>query len=164
MSDSPWDAKFKGFLKKTGEDFKRFGRDVKQEAERLLVEVQDPARQQQVRESLKEVGTWARKTAEEVATLVETGVKQAEGALNRASAKAGDFVQAPGAPPAPEAPPPVAAAPLATPPSPPPQMEAAPPPRPRKTVGRAAGAKKKSPPAARRAPAKKSLGKKPPAE
>jgi hypothetical protein len=42
MSDAQWDAKLKSFLKRTGEDFKRFGADVKQEAQKLLVEVQDP--------------------------------------------------------------------------------------------------------------------------
>ena len=89
MNDSQWDAKLKSFLKKTGDDFKRFGADVKEEAQKLLTEVQDPKRQEKLREGLKDVGVWARKTAEEVATLVETGVKKAEGARRD---KATDFV------------------------------------------------------------------------
>ncbi len=156
MSDGPWDAKLKTFLKKTGEDFKRFGAEVKEEAQKLLVEVQDPEKQQKLREGLKDVGTWARKTAEEVATLVETGVKKAEGALSRAA----DGVTQP-AEPAAKARAPVPA-PAATPPSPPPDMEeAAPAPRPRKTVGKGA-AKKRAPAKAGAAPRRKSIGKKAP--
>ena len=158
MNDSQWDAKLKTFLKKTGDDFKRFGADVKEEAQKLLTEVQDPARQQKLREGLKDVGVWAKKTAEEVATLVETGVKKAEGAIGKAtdfvvkevdpSTSSGAKKAAPPAPPA------------ATPPSPPPQMDA-PLPEARKTVGKSAPERsrgKKS--AAQKSPAQKTLGKK----
>ncbi len=164
MNDSQWDAKLKAFLKKTGDDFKRFGTDVKEEANKLLTEVQDPKRQEKLREGLKDVGVWAKKTAEEVATLVETGVKKAEASLNKAGDKVNDFVSKPvedvktaastAQPPAP------------TPPSAPPVMDEeedeteekeAAPPRPKKTVGKAA-AKKKSP--ARKPAAKKTIGKK----
>ena len=31
-----WDAKVKGFLKKTGEDFRRAGNDIKVEAQKLI--------------------------------------------------------------------------------------------------------------------------------
>lgn len=156
MNDSQWDAKLKSFLKKTGDDFKRFGADVKEEAQKLLTEVQDPKRQEKLRDGLKDVGVWARKTAEEVATLVETGVKKAEGAIGKAT----DFVVKPveetqARPP-----------PAATPPSPPPQMEeedeeeAPKAQAPRKTVGKG-GAKKKEP-APRKAATtpKKTIGKK----
>lgn len=136
MADSPWDDKLKAFLKKTSTDFKRFSTEVKDEAQKLMTEVQDPERQRKLREGLKDVGTWARKTAEEVATVVEDGVKKAEVALGRASEKVGDLITPPagGEPPGPQA----------TPPSPPPQMDDAPAPRPerpprrsaRKTIGR----------------------------
>jgi hypothetical protein len=153
MNESQWDAKLKSFLKKTGDDFKRFGTDVKEEAQKLLTEVQDPARQQKLRDGLKDVGVWAKKTAEEVATLVETGVKKAEGAIGKASDKVNDFVVKPVEPaPASAA---KTTAPAATPPSPPPQMDEA---APRKTVGKGAGKKK---PAARNT-AKKTIGKKGP--
>lgn len=145
MNESQWDAKLKSFLKKTGDDFKRFGTDVKEEAQKLLTEVQDPARQQKLRDGLKDVGLWAKKTAEEVATLVETGVKKAEGALGKASDKVNDFVVKPAPPPA------------ATPPSPPPQMEEAPPPAAKKTVGK--GPARKTP-AARKSAPRKTIGKK----
>ena len=154
MNESQWDAKLKSFLKKTGDDFKRFGTDVKEEAQKLLTEVQDPARQQKLRDGLKDVGVWAKKTAEEVATLVETGVKKAEGAIGKASDKVNDFVVKPVEPP------PAAgktAAPAATPPSPPPQMDEAPPAAPKKTVGKGAAKKK---PAAGKTAAKKTIGKK----
>lgn len=159
MNDSQWDSKLKAFLQKTGEDFKRFGKDVKSEAEKLMTEVQDPARQQKLRDGLKDVGVWARKTAEEVATLVETGVKKAEGALVKAADNVTDFVAKPVA--GSDAAPP----PAATPPSPPPEMDEpedeppAPPKVAKKTVGKA-GAKKK--PAAKKPAAratKKTIGK-----
>jgi hypothetical protein len=150
MNDSQWDAKLKSFLKKTGDDFKRFGKDVQSEAQKLMTEVQDPERQQKLREGLKDVGVWAKKTAEEVATLVETGVKKAEGALNKASDKVNDFVvkpveEAAVAPPAP------------TPPSPPPEMDEAPDetPKARKSVGK--GPAKKKP--AKKAATRKTIGK-----
>lgn len=95
MSDSQWDAKLKDFLKRTGQDFKRFGKDVKSEAERLLTDVKDPEKQQKMKDGLKQVGVWAKRTAEEVATVVETGVKKAETALHKASEKVKDFTTAP---------------------------------------------------------------------
>lgn len=163
-SDSQWDLKLKSFLKKTGEDFKRFGGDVKVEAEKLMKEVQDPVRQEKVRAGLKDVGVWARKTAEDMATLVESGVKKAEEQLVKASDKVNDFVVKPmetavGAePPATgksAAPPPAA-----TPPSPPPEMDDAPAPAPKKakkTVGK--GAPKKKAAAGKKSPARKTIGK-----
>lgn len=158
MSDSAWDLKMKAFLKKTGEDFKRFGKDVKEEAQKLMTEVKDPERQARLREGLKDVGHWARKAAEDVATVMETGVKRAEDAFRQASGKVTDFVakdvDASGAPAAKaEAAPP----PAPTPPSPPPDMSDAPKSRAKKTVGpkakKAGGAKKTS-------AAKKTIGKK----
>ncbi len=145
MNDSQWDAKLKSFLKKTGDDFKRFGTEVKAEAQKLLVEVQDPSRQQKLREGLENVGEWARKTADEVVTVVETGVK-------KASDRVGELINQPidskEAPPAPSA----------TPPSPPPEMdEAPPPPKAKKSVGKSTA---KKPAAAKKAGAKKTIGKK----
>jgi len=155
MNDSQWDAKLKTFLKKTGDDFKRFGKDVQSEAQKLMTEVQDPARQQKLREGLKDVGVWAKKTAEEVATLVETGVKKAEGALTKASDKVNDFVVKPTEG--------QTAAPPPTPPSPPPQMDEAEPEEDdvkpkaaKKTVGKGAAKKK---PAAKKTAPKKTIGK-----
>lgn len=95
MADSEWDLKLKSFLKKAGEDFRRFGDDMKEEAGRLMTEVQDPERQKKLKEGLKEVGTWSRKIAEEVATVVEDGMKQAEGVLGKATAKVTEFVAKP---------------------------------------------------------------------
>ncbi len=121
-----------------------------------MTEVQDPERQQKLREGLKDVGAWANKTAKEVATLVETGVQKAEGALGKAHEKVNDFVVKPletaaGVEPTPPAP-------AATPPSPPPQMDEAPAPKPRakKTVGKGPAKKK---PAAKKSAAKKTIGK-----
>lgn len=156
MSDSAWDLKMKAFLKKTGDDFKRFGRDVKEEAQKLMTEVKDPERQAKLRDGLKDVGTWARKAAEDVATVMETGVKKAEDAFREGSKKVSDFVakDTGGAPPAPAAE--AAPSPAPTPPSPPPDMSDAPKPRAKKTVG----PKKKKPAAKKSSAAKKTIGKK----
>lgn len=154
-SGAQWDAKFKGFLKKAGEDFKRTAGDVKKEAERLMKEAQDPERQAKVREGVQEASVWARKTAEQLASLVEVGVKQAEGALSEVARQLKTTATKPVDEPAPSpAPTPKNAA--------PPEMETAPAPEPKaptkKTVGRGAGGKKAS---AKAAPAKKkALGKK----
>ncbi|MEW5737826.1 MAG: transcriptional regulator [Myxococcota bacterium] len=152
MSDSAWDEKVRAFLKKTGEDFKRFGRDVKAEAQKLMTEVKDPERQQKLREGLKDVGHWARKTAEEVATVMETGVKKAEDAFRSASGKVADFATKEAAPPAPRPP-----EPAPTPPSPPPEMEA--PARP-KAAKKSVGPRAKKSTARKSASAKKTIGKK----
>jgi hypothetical protein len=80
MSDL-WDLRVKAFLTKTGDEFRRFSHDVQEDARKLLSEVRDPERKQKLREGLVEVGTWARRTAEEVATAMEEGVKKAEEAF-----------------------------------------------------------------------------------
>ena len=160
MNDSQWDAKLKGFLKKTGEDFKRFGNDVKAEAQKLYSEVKDPERQEELREGLKSIGQWARKAAEDAANLMENGVRKAEGALNKAAVRVNDLVvepleQAGGkAAPAKDS----AKEPAATPPSPPPAMDDAPAPKPRakKTVGKAPAKKKAA--ASKKPAAKKTIG------
>jgi hypothetical protein len=151
MSDPVWDARLKSFLKKTGDDFKRFSSDLKVEADRLLAEVQDPQRQQKVKEGLEDVGEWAKRTAEELSSVVEDGLKKAEVALARASKNVTQFVAGPAAAPAPRA----KAPPPAAPSSPTPAARKA-----RKTVGRSG---KAGAPAAAR-PARKTLGKKPAAK
>jgi hypothetical protein len=155
-----WDAKIKGFLKKTGEDFRRAGNDIKSEATKLMKEVQDPAGQAKIREGLKDFGGWAKKTAVEVADLAETGFKKAEGAFRQA----GENWNPEGGAPASEGGAPTPA-PSVTPPSAPPEMEGSPPPAAaspaKKTIGKkkAAGAA----PAKPKAAGKKTMGKKPPA-
>ncbi|MDP3502428.1 MAG: transcriptional regulator [Myxococcales bacterium] len=146
-----WDSKFKGFLKKAGDDFKRAATDVKKEAERLMKEVKDPERQAKVREGVQEASVWAKKTAEQLASLVEVGVKQAEGALSEVSKQ---FKTAPGEPSS-------APAPAPTPKNAAPPEMAQPPPSPKKpakkTVGR--GGAKKSP-ATKKTATKRPMGKK----
>jgi hypothetical protein len=99
-NDSQWDDRLKSFLKKTQQDLKRAGNDMRVEAEKLLKEVKDPERQAKVKAGLKDFGSWARKTAEDVAGLVETGVKSAETKFREvATSKSGPLNEAP--PPAP---------------------------------------------------------------
>jgi hypothetical protein len=160
MSDSPeWEAKFKSFLKKAQDDFKRAATDVKAEAERLMKEVQDPKTQEKMKSGVQEAGVWAKKTAEQLASLVEVGVKQAEGTLNEMKKQFTHPIETPAdrepkdvAEPMPAPTPKNAAPPTMEPPAPP-----APKPPAKKTVGRAATPKKSAP---AKPAAKKSMGKK----
>lgn len=160
MSDSPeWEAKFKSFLKKAQDDFKRAATDVKAEAERLMKEVQDPKTQEKMKSGVHEAGVWAKKTAEQLASLVEVGVKQAEGTLNEMKKQFTHPIEPPADPartdvaePTPAPTPKNAAPPTMEPPAPP-----APKPPAKKTVGRGTGPKKNAP---AKPAAKKSMGKK----
>jgi len=87
MADERWEEQFKQFLRKTGDDFRRAGEDVKAEAQRLFDAAVDPQKQQRVRDRLKELTGWARKTAEDVAGMVETAASKAEQAFHRATDK-----------------------------------------------------------------------------
>jgi hypothetical protein len=131
MANGNWDEEFgkvKGFLQKTRADFKRFGHEVKQEAERLVQEVQKPETQEKLRQGLGQAQSWAKQTAEELAGLVNEGVKKAEVAFKekggQVSERVSDFatrpVDGPQKPPAAAAPP----APAVTAPSPAPAPSA----------------------------------------
>jgi DNA repair ATPase RecN len=93
MADERWEEQFKQFLRKTGDDFRRAGEDVKAEAQRLFDAAVDPQKQQRVRDRLKELTGWARKTAEDVAGMVETAASKAEQVFHRTSDKAGEAAE-----------------------------------------------------------------------
>lgn len=158
-----WDQKLKGFLKKTGEDFKRAGNDIKVEAQKLMKEVKDPEGQEKIKASLKEAGGWAKKTAVELADLAEKGFKTAEGAFRQAGENwkpqtgPGNAPAEAGSATAEDAP---APAPSVTPPSAPPEMEApaAPAAAPKKTIGKKKTTGSAAPKA--KGQAKKTIGKK----
>ena len=76
------------FLKKAGEDIKRVGADVKTETERLMEQLRNPETQASARAKLDELGTWAKKTAEDAAGLAETAMLKVEESLSTAT----DFV------------------------------------------------------------------------
>ncbi len=78
MDPKPIEAQFKAFFLKARDELVRAGEDLRQEAERLLTEVKDPKTQAKVRESLDELGQWAKKAAEDVADAVELGIHKAE--------------------------------------------------------------------------------------
>ena len=141
MTDGPWDDQFKRFLKKTGEDLKRVGADMRVEAQRLMKEVRDPERQKKVKEGLKDLGQMARKAAEEVASAVETGVKKAEEALNPRPSTARPVDDEGAAP--------------ATPPSPPPEGMQSP-----KAAEKSIGGKRPRPPKAKAPKGSKTIGRK----
>jgi DNA repair ATPase RecN len=87
MSDERWEEQFKQFLRKTGDDFRRAGEDIKAEAQRLFDAAMDPDQQQRVRDRLKELSSWARKTAEDVAETVETAASKAAEVFHSATDK-----------------------------------------------------------------------------
>src|SRR5437762_6513137 len=87
MTDPNWEEQFKQFLRKTGDDFRRAGDEVRAEAQRLLEAAMDPEKQQRVRDRLNELTGWARKTAQGVAGAVEDAAVKAEAALFRSPEK-----------------------------------------------------------------------------
>jgi hypothetical protein len=87
MSDERWEEQFKQFLRKTSDDFRRAGEDIKAEAQRLFDAAMDPAKHQRVRDRLNELTLWARKTADGVSGMVEEAASKAETAFHRATDK-----------------------------------------------------------------------------
>ena len=87
MSDGSWEEQFKQFLRKTGEDVRRAGGDIKAEAQKLLDAAMDPEKQQRVRDRLNELSVWARQTAHDVAGAVEGAASKAETAFHGATDK-----------------------------------------------------------------------------
>ena len=51
MAEQKWEKQLMDFIKRTGDEIKRTGEEIKVEAQRLLDEVRDPARQAKVKES-----------------------------------------------------------------------------------------------------------------
>ena len=81
--DNSWEIKVKGFLKRTGEE-------IKSETRKLVDEMNDPANHEKVRQSLRDMGDWAKKTAEDAAVMVEQAARKVEAAIGRTRAgKAG---------------------------------------------------------------------------
>lgn len=80
MPDRPWDQQLKDFLKRTGEDLKKAGDDIRAEAQKLIDEVRDPETQQKIRDGLGNLGQWAKKSAEDAANKIEEVVKRADDA------------------------------------------------------------------------------------
>jgi hypothetical protein len=76
MNEKDWDKRLLDFLKRTGEE-------IKAETQRWVEEVRDPATQQKMKESLREFGTWAKKTAEDAAERMENAIKKAETAFTQ---------------------------------------------------------------------------------
>ena len=93
MSDDSWEEQFKQFLRKTGENVRRTGEDVRAEAQRLFDAATDPEKQQRVRDRLKELTVWARKTAQGVAGAVEEAASKAETAFQRAADKVSEATE-----------------------------------------------------------------------
>lgn len=78
MAEKRWDEKIMELLKTTGDG-------IRNETERLMNEMSDPANQDKVRQRLREVGEWAKKTAEDAAVMVEQAAEKVEAAITKAS-------------------------------------------------------------------------------
>jgi len=94
MSDERWEEQFRQFLRKTGDDFRRTGEDIKAEAQKLFDAAMDPEKQQKVRDRLNELTLWARKTAQGVAGAVEDATSKAQTAFQRATDKVAEAANA----------------------------------------------------------------------
>jgi hypothetical protein len=95
MNDSSDDAKKKTVFSQTIEEFRQLGQDVRQEAQRIAEELQNPERQQQIKTGLQDLGSWAKRSAEEFAALIDEGVKKAEAVIQKVSSRAHEFGTAP---------------------------------------------------------------------
>jgi hypothetical protein len=98
-----WDKQLMDFLKRTGEE-------LKTEAQRLMVEVKDPAKQAKVKEGIENLRTWAMATGKQAAERIESAVRQVEETLEGAIEGRGASTP-PVEPPRTAAPPPAPAAP-----------------------------------------------------
>jgi hypothetical protein len=87
MSEESWDEQFKQFLRKTGDDFRRAGEEVRAEAQRLLDAAMDPQKQQRVRDRLNELTVWARRSGEAMAGAMTDAASKAENAFLTATEK-----------------------------------------------------------------------------
>ena len=87
MSDENWDDRFKQFLRRTGEDFRRASEDIRAEAQRLVDAAMDQERQQRVRDRLNELSQWAQRTAEGVAGAMNEAATKAQSAFQQATDK-----------------------------------------------------------------------------
>lgn len=95
MNDSSDDAKKKTIFSQTIEEFRQLGQDVQKEAQRIVDELQNPERQQQIKAGLQDLGGWAKRSAEEFAVLIDEGVKKAEAVIQKVSSRAQEFGTAP---------------------------------------------------------------------
>ncbi|WNG21137.1 transcriptional regulator [Cystobacter fuscus] len=157
-----WDKQLMDFLKRTGDD-------LKTEAQRLFVEVQDPNNQAKVKEGLQNLRVWAMATGKQAAEHLESAVRRVEetveGAFDKRSSSASPPPPVPPASRTPSAPPP----PAPTPPVPP-EAKAAAKAGASKSIGRKKPSAKTAPaktaakkPAAKKASSPKSIGRKKPA-
>jgi hypothetical protein len=71
------------FLRRTGDELRKTGEELKEEAQRLLEEVRDPAHQLRVKDGVKDLGAWFKRTTAEAAELIENAVKRAESSLRQ---------------------------------------------------------------------------------
>jgi hypothetical protein len=81
QTEKPWNEKVMDSLRHTGES-------IRNEAQKLVGELQDPANHERVKHSLSEMGEWAKRTAEEAATMVDQAARKVEVAVAQAAKRA----------------------------------------------------------------------------
>src|SRR5687768_16327179 len=79
-----WEKQLKDFIKRTGDELKRTGDELKVEAQRLLEEVRDPARQAKVKEALKDLREKATAMTRDAADKFEVAVRKVEDTVDTA--------------------------------------------------------------------------------
>lgn len=83
-----WEEQLKEFWKRAGQDLKRTTDELRQEAQKLITQVQDPANQEKLKHGLREFGDWTRKT-------VEVAALKFEKAIDRAGDRVGEWTTQP---------------------------------------------------------------------
>jgi gas vesicle protein len=87
-TEKPWNERLMESLRQTGES-------IRNEAQKLMSEINDPANGDKVKQRLAEMGDWAKKTAEDAAGVVDQTAKKVEEAISAAAAKARAGVRKP---------------------------------------------------------------------
>lgn len=97
--ESDWEAKLREFVRRTGEELRRTGEELKKtseelrdEAVRVFQEVRTPQNQEKVRQSMREVSEWAKKTADDASVMLQQVAARAESAMKSAADKVNDKV------------------------------------------------------------------------
>ncbi|MCL2013316.1 MAG: hypothetical protein FWG75_11085 [Cystobacterineae bacterium] len=64
-----WEKSFQSFLKQAGGEFRRLGKELKQEAQNLLNEMKEPQAQEKLKKSFHNFAEWVKASAKEVADM-----------------------------------------------------------------------------------------------
>ncbi len=83
MADK-WEEQLKQFWTRAGEDIRRAGEELREEAQRLVASVKDPEKQQAVMRGMREFTQTAKKAVEDAAVMFEQALDKAGGKVQGA--------------------------------------------------------------------------------